>query len=112
MLHNLRFSKAPKLKALFYSLSLLVANQLHLLIFPFPVAVDGACSDGIELAIHCHRIGSSVMYGQQIVSTWAWKFHLFSKIIALETERSSEVAENSVAFLGPASRVVQREGVT
>merc|ERR1719234_2695255 len=109
MLHELRFSKAPKVKALFYSLSLLVANQLHLLVFPFPVAIDGACSDGIELAIHCHGIGSSVMNGQQISSTWAWKFHLFSKVVALEAERSSKVAEDSVAFLGPAGRVEQRE---
>merc|ERR1719180_138120 len=107
MLHNLRFSKAPKVKALFYSLSLLVANQLQLPIFPFPVAIDGACSDGIELAIHCHRIGSSVMNGQQICSTWAWKFHLFSKVVSLEAEGSSEIAENSVAFLGSSSRVVQ-----
>merc|ERR1719234_867807 len=107
MLHNLRFSKAPEVKALFYSLSLLVANQLHLPIFPFPVAIDGACSDRIELAIHRHGIGSSVMYGQQIISTWVWKFHLFCKVVALEAERSSEIAEDSVAFLGPAGRVKQ-----
>ena len=29
-----------------------------------------------SLAIHCHRIGSSIVYGQQVSSTWAWKFHL------------------------------------
>ena len=33
--------------------------------------------------------------------------NLFSKVVALEAEGSSEVAEDSVTFLGPASRVEQ-----
>ena len=47
-LQKLRLNKAPKVKALFHGLSLLVANQLQLLIFAFPVAIDGACAYGVE----------------------------------------------------------------
>ena len=96
-LEKVRLNKTPEVEALFDGLPPLVAHQLQLLIFAFPVAIDRACSDRVEpwwngwiifpgshfkeislnsLAVHCHCIGSSVVYGQQIGSTWAWKFHL------------------------------------
>ena len=37
--------------------------------------------------------------------------NLFSKVVALEAEGSSEVAEDGVTLLGPAGRVVQGEWV-
>ena len=47
-LQKVWLSKPPEVKALFHSFPSLVANQLQLLVFPFPVAIDGARSDGIE----------------------------------------------------------------
>ena len=47
-LEKVRLDKTPEVEALFNGLPPLVANQLQLLIFAFPVAIDRACSDRVE----------------------------------------------------------------